>query len=161
MSSHCVTCIESIRLTVRDTCRTLVTNVTRVDFVSTPPTPSNAELELLKCLWRQDVCSARELHDAVAPTLEWSYSSTRKTLERMVDKGLVAEGAQHGLNVYRAKVGKIATLAALSTDFARRVLEIDGPLPTQAFADSRLLSESELEQLEALLLDNATKDGRA
>lgn len=127
--------------------------------MSLTPTPSNAELELLKCLWRRDTCSARELHDAAAPTLGWSYSSTRKTLERMVDKGLVAERAQHGLNVYRAKVGKVATLAALSADFARRVLEIDGPLPSQAFADSRLLSEDELEQLEALLHDNA-KDGR-
>lgn len=130
-------------------------------LMSASPTPSNAELELLKCLWRHDACSARELHDAVSPILDWSYSSTRKTLERMVDKGLVAERAEHGLNVYRAKIGKVATLAALSADFARRVLEIDGPLPTQAFVDSRLLSESELEQLEALLLDNANKDGRA
>ena len=115
------------------------------------PTPSNAELEMLKCLWRHSACSARELHNQVGPTLDWSYSSTRKTLERMIDKGLVAEDSVHGLNVYRAKVGKVATLAALSADFARRVLEIDGPLPVQAFADSRLLSEGEIEQLEALL----------
>ncbi|GAB3051400.1 BlaI/MecI/CopY family transcriptional regulator [Stenotrophomonas tumulicola] len=126
-----------------------------------PTTPSNAELELLKCLWRHESCSARELHDAVGPKLEWSYSSTRKTLERMVDKGLVGEGVERGLNIYRARVGKVATLAALSADFARRVLEIDGPLPAQAFADSRLLSEGELEQLESLLRDDAAKDRRA
>ncbi|WP_369969216.1 BlaI/MecI/CopY family transcriptional regulator [Stenotrophomonas rhizophila] len=117
------------------------------------PTPSNAELELLKCLWRNSACSARELHNGVATTLDWSYSSTRKTLERMVDKGLVDESAEHGLNVYRAKVGKVATLAVLSADFAHRVLEIDGGLPVQAFADSRLLSETELQQLDALLRD--------
>lgn len=115
------------------------------------PNPSNAELELLKCLWRHGACSARELHNSVTPALEWSYSSTRKTLERMVEKGLVKESSEHGLHVYRAKASKVSTLAALSADFARRVLEIDGPLPTQAFAESRLLSESEIEQLEALL----------
>lgn len=119
--------------------------------MSRPPTPSNAELELLKCLWRLEACSARELHNGVAASLDWSYSSTRKTLERMVDKGLASETTEHGLNVYRAGVGKVATLAALSADFARRVLEIDGALPVQAFADSRLLSEQELTQLEALL----------
>lgn len=119
--------------------------------MSRPPTPSNAELELLKCLWRLEACSARELHNGVAASLDWSYSSTRKTLERMVDKGLASETTEHGLNVYRAAVGKVATLAALSADFARRVLEIDGALPVQAFADSRLLSEQELTQLEALL----------
>ncbi len=119
--------------------------------MSRPPTPSNAELELLKCLWRLEACSARELHNGIADSLDWSYSSTRKTLERMVDKGLASETTEHGLNVYRAGVGKVATLAALSADFARRVLEIDGALPVQAFADSRLLSEQELTQLEALL----------
>lgn len=115
------------------------------------PRPSNAELELLKCLWRHEACSARELHDGVAGALGWSYSSTRKTLERMVEKGLVAESSHHGLNVYRAQVGKVATLAALSRDFAHRVLEIDGPLPVQAFAESRLLSEQEIDELETLL----------
>ncbi|MGE8261167.1 MAG: BlaI/MecI/CopY family transcriptional regulator [Stenotrophomonas sp.] len=126
--------------------------------MSALPTPSNAELELLKALWRQGACSAREVHNGAAAALDWSYSSTRKTLERMVDKGLVEETVEHGLNMYRAKVGKVATLAALSTDFARRVLEIDGALPAQAFADSRLLSEQELEQLDALLRAPAKDD---
>lgn len=115
--------------------------------------PSNTELELLKCLWRHEACSAREVHNQVAPVLDWSYSSTRKTLERMVEKGLVSESDSHGLNVYRAAVGKVSTLAALSADFARRVLEIDGPLPAQAFAESRLLSDDEIDELEALLRD--------
>ena len=119
--------------------------------MSALPTPSNAELELLKALWRQGACSAREVHNGAVAVLDWSYSSTRKTLERMVDKGLVEETVEHGLNMYRAKVGKVTTLAALSTDFARRVLELDGALPAQAFADSRLLSEQELQQLDALL----------
>ena len=113
--------------------------------------PSNAELELLKCLWKHRSCSARELHDCAAPRLGWSYSSTRKTLERMCEKGLVAERNQHGLHVYRASVGKVAMLAMLVDDFGRRVLEIEGPLPLQAFADSRLLSEKEFEELAALV----------
>lgn len=122
--------------------------------------PSNTELELLKCLWRHAACSAREVHNHVTPILGWSYSSTRKTLERMVEKGLVEEFDSHGLNVYRAAVGKVSTLAALSMDFARRVLEIEGPLPAQAFADSRLLSEDEVDELEALLRDS-DQDGQA
>lgn len=119
--------------------------------MSTAIAPSNAELALLKCLWHNEACSARELHTGVADTLGWSYSSTRKTLERMVDKGLVDERSEHGLNVYRARVGKVQTLAALSSDFARRVLELDGELPLQAFADSRLLTTDELDQLDTLL----------
>jgi BlaI family penicillinase repressor len=118
--------------------------------------PSNAELELLKCLWQHRACSARELHECAGPRLGWSYSSTRKTLQRMLEKGLVSERDQHGMHVYRAEVGKVAMLARLAEDFGRRVLEIDGPLPLQAFADSRLLSEAELEELSALLGDAAS-----
>lgn len=113
--------------------------------------PSNAELELLKCLWRLKSCSARELHDCAEPRLGWSYSSTRKTLDRMRDKGLVSERDQHGIHVYRARVGKVAMLAQLADDFGRRVLEMDGPLPVQAFADARLLSEKELAELTDML----------
>ena len=120
--------------------------------------PSNAELELLKCLWKLKACSARELHDCAGPRLAWSYSSTRKTLERMRDKGLVSEREQHGVNVYRASVGKVAMLAVLADDFGRRVLETDRPLPLQAFADSRLLSEKELAELSALLGRNAAQE---
>ena len=121
--------------------------------------PSNAELELLKCLWLHRALSARELHECAGQRLDWSYSSTRKTLERMRDKGLVREREQHGIHVYRAAVSKLDTLAALSRDFASRVLELDGPLPVQAFAESRLLSESELGELEALLREHDGQDG--
>ena len=119
--------------------------------------PSNAELELLKCLWQHKALSARELHDCAGQRLSWSFSSTRKTLERMLEKGLAKERDQHGIKVYRPAVSKVAVLADLVGDFGRRVLEIDGPLPVQAFADSRLLSEQEFAELAAKLsaLDNS------
>lgn len=120
--------------------------------------PSNAELELLKCLWKHGAMSARELHDAAQEALSWSYSSTRKTLERMGDKALVTERNEHGIHVYRAAVSKLRVLAALSDDFARRVLELDGPLPVQAFAESRLLDAAELDELEALLRDRGAEE---
>ena len=113
--------------------------------------PSNTELILLKALWAGPVLSAREIHERTASRLGWSYSSTRKTLERMRDKGLVQVKELHGVNVYAAKVAKVATLALMARDFMHRVLEIETPLQASAFVDSRLLDEDELAQLEALL----------
>ena len=66
------------------------------------PVPSISELSLLKALWRQQPLSAREIHDAVEAELGWSYSSTRKTLERMLDKGMVRQALRHGVQVYAA-----------------------------------------------------------
>lgn len=115
------------------------------------PQPSASELAILKALWQQSPLSAREIHQQIEEHLGWSYSSTRKTLDRMQDKGLLQAFDVHGLKVFEAKADKVHTLAAYARDFAERVLEIKGPVPVSFFAGSELLSKSELTELEALL----------
>lgn len=113
--------------------------------------PSITELSLLKALWRHQPLSARELHEQVAGELGWSYSSTRKTLERMLEKGMVGQRLSHGVQVYEAVLDKVDTLAAFAHDFGKRVMEIDTPLPVNMFTGSRLVDEAELARLEQLL----------
>lgn len=120
--------------------------------------PSPTELTLLKALWKRSPLSAREVHQLVEQQLQWSYSSTRKTLDRMQDKGLVKVEESHGIKIFSAKAGKVKTLAGYIKDFAQSVLEVDSPLPVSMFADSKLLDEDELQALEALLdKDDSTK----
>jgi predicted transcriptional regulator len=113
--------------------------------------PSDYEMKLLRHLWRHGRLSARELHDASVAETQWSYSATRKTLERMVEKGLVRLEPVHGLNTYVAAQSKLETLAALSAAFARDVLDLDAPLPAAAFTGSKMVSPDEIAELEALL----------
>lgn len=115
--------------------------------------PSISELSVLKTLWRQQPLSAREIHDRVAEELGWSYSSTRKTLERMLEKGSVSQETRHGVQVYVAVLEKVDTLAAFARDFGKRVMEMDTPLPVNMFTGSKLVDENELAQLEQLLHD--------
>ncbi|OEZ60736.1 MULTISPECIES: BlaI/MecI/CopY family transcriptional regulator [unclassified Duganella] len=120
---------------------------------TTIPIPSVSELTLLKALWKQQPLSARELHDAVAEELGWSFSSTRKTLERMLDKQMLAQQAAHGVNVYVARLEKVGTLAAFAHDFGSRVMEMAAPLPVTMFTGSKLVDSDELAQLEQMLQD--------
>ncbi len=113
--------------------------------------PTAPELEILKLLWQLQPQTGRELHDQLADVLGWGYSSTRKTLERMVDKGLLVAELQGNQNSYSARVTKVATLAALAQDFASRVLELKQPMPLAMFADSRLLTAEDLQALEQQL----------
>lgn len=115
------------------------------------PVPSISELSLLKALWRQQPLSAREIHEQVAGELGWSYSSTRKTLERMLEKGMVSQQLRHGVQVYEAVLEKVGTLAAFAHDFGKRVMEIDTPLPVNMFTGSKLVDEQELARLEQML----------
>ncbi|MCO7225117.1 BlaI/MecI/CopY family transcriptional regulator [Pleionea sp. CnH1-48] len=119
--------------------------------------PSPTELCLLKALWKQEPLSAREIHELVVDELDWSYSSTRKTLERMMQKQWIVAEDAHGIRIYRPALKKVSTLASFVRDFARRVLELDGPLPVSTFVDSKLLNEDEVKELEALLQSSSEK----
>lgn len=123
--------------------------------------PSDFELKLLRQLWRHPRLSAREIHDGSVAETRWSYSATRKTLDRMLEKGLVKIEAFHGINTYVARQSKLETLAALTSDFARDVLDLDTPLPAAAFAGSRLISPDEVAELERLLESLSNKEGDA
>ena len=118
--------------------------------------PTSTELEFLKLLWKKSPRSARELHDELTDILDWGYSSTRKTLDRMIDKDLVSAAKQGNANLFTAKADKVKTLAEYASDFAKRVFELDGPLPTAMFAGSKLIDDEEINELESLL-DNLTK----
>ena len=115
--------------------------------------PSITELTVLKSLWKQHPMSAREIHEQVEAELDWTYSSTRKTLERMLDKGYVRQQILHGVQVYDAVLEKVDTLAAFAHDFGKRVMELDAPLPVNMFTGSKLVDQAELAQLEQLLND--------
>ncbi|MBE0362366.1 hypothetical protein PULV_a2984 [Pseudoalteromonas ulvae UL12] len=121
--------------------------------------PTAPELEILKLLWLNEPRTARELHDLIAPIYDWSYSSTRKTLERMGEKEFVRSESQGNKRIYYSTLDKMTTLAQISKDFAKRVLELDGPLPMAMFADSKLINSNEIDDLEKLLneLDSPQK----
>ena len=116
-------------------------------------TPSVTELTLLKALWKGQPLSARALHAKVEAELGWSFSSTRKTVERMLEKGLLVQRSEHGVLVYETGADKVVTLAAFAHDFGRRVMELDSPLPVTMFTGSKLVDQQELAQLEQLLQD--------
>src|SRR5688572_2813480 len=111
------------------------------------PKPSDFELKLLRPLWRAPRLSARELHDATSADTKWSYSATRKTLDRMEEKGLVRVEQVHGVKTYAAAQSKVETLAGLIRDFARNVLDADAPMPVAAFSHSKLLDDDEIREL--------------
>lgn len=121
--------------------------------------PNESELKVLRCLWQAQRLSAREIHDALLPETQWSYSTTRKVLDRMEEKGLVMVKTIHGLKTYAASESKLKTLAVLIKDFSRNVLDTRAPIPVAAFAHSKLLAEDEIAKLEKLISDLDREEG--
>lgn len=116
--------------------------------------PTSVELELLKALWRKGRLSAREIHEATQQATKWSFSSTRKTLERMLEKGLISDTEVHGVRVYAARVQKLSTVASMWRDFASRVLGGAGAAPIAHFAENDFLSKEEIDELKRMLAED-------
>ncbi len=121
--------------------------------------PSNFELKLLRYLWQRERLSAREIHQASQVETGWSYSTTRKALDRMVAKGLLRIEQIHGLKTFAAAHSKLQTMAGLIKDFARNILDTDEPLPAAAFAHSKFIEPEEIEALGVLLEELDQDDG--
>lgn len=113
--------------------------------------PNPPELVLLKMLWLHDGLAVKDLHLQCVPDLNWSFSSTRKTIERMIEKGQVRTEPGEKATLYRARVSKAATLAHMARDFMRRVLEVNGAVPMAVFDASPILSDDDLDEIEGLL----------
>lgn len=109
------------------------------------------ELAIHKTLWQQQPLPGKSIHQHLETLYGWTYSSTRKTLERMVAKGSLHVETLGNKKIYTSTLEKVPTLAAYAQDFAQRVLELDGPLPIAMFSDSHLLKPEELDELEKLL----------
>ena len=115
------------------------------------PQLTPAELEVMKILWDADGLSAREVHERLGEHMDWAYSTTRTTVERMVHKGLVNKNVFHGLHIYTASVSRARGLARMVRDFASQVLETSHVPVVSLFADSGALSDDEVEELKRLL----------
>lgn len=115
------------------------------------PDLTKSELAVLKVLWRAGELSAREIHEGVADVLEWAYSTTRTTVDRMAAKGLLAKRSFHGIYLYEPRISRPAGLAAVVRDLAERVLETDYAPVVSLFAEANDLSSEEVEELERLL----------
>lgn len=115
------------------------------------PRLTDAELDVIKVLWNRGKLSAREVHDLVAESQGWAYSTTRTTLERMVRKGLLRRGSFHGLHLYEPVVSRAAGFALRVREFASQVLEASPASVVPLFAESGVLTDDEVDELLDLL----------
>jgi predicted transcriptional regulator len=121
--------------------------------------PSDSELKLLRCLWRAPRLSAREIHEAAGGDVLWSFSTTRKMLDRLAEKRLVTVEFLHGAKTFAAAEPKLKTLAGLIRDFTRDVLDATEPMPAATFVNSKLIDPDEIHELRELLEQLSRKEG--
>jgi BlaI family penicillinase repressor len=117
-----------------------------------PPQISRAEWQVMKFIWKSGApCSAQRVIDALSAPNDWSATTIKTLLSRLVQKGAVSFRKEGKAYLYSAAITRTACLAAEADSFLDRVF--DGSLtPLIAhFAQARGLRRKDIEELEALL----------
>ncbi|MEM9055043.1 MAG: BlaI/MecI/CopY family transcriptional regulator [Pseudomonadota bacterium] len=113
--------------------------------------PNPSELVILKSLWNSGPKTARQLHESVGPSQDWQLSTTRTVLGRMEAKGWVKRNGDVDPVTFEPLLDRVETLGSLVRHLARKVLDMDGPIPATMFAESPHLSDDELDELDAII----------
>jgi predicted transcriptional regulator len=115
------------------------------------PRPTDAELAILRVLWEQGPCSARQVHDVLSRDRSFAYTTTLKFLQIMTDKGLTLREEQGRQHVYRARHGQEKTQRTLVRDLLDRAFGGSmSSLVMQALATKRT-SREELRKIRRLI----------
>lgn len=123
-----------------------------------PPRPTDAELEILRVLWRLGPCSVRQVHGAIHAERDRTTGATTilKLMQIMHAKGLLTRDGRRP-QVYASRLGEAGTQRQLLRDLLARAFGgSHRDLVLHALADRRA-SERELAEIEALL-DRLEKD---
>jgi len=117
------------------------------------PRPTNAELDILRVLWRRGPSTVREVHAELELErgAEVGYTTILKLLQIMDEKGLVTRDARARTHVYAPRVTQRATQRRLVTELVARAFGGSAHgLVMQALAAKRPTA-AELEEIQRLL----------
>ena len=84
--------------------------------------PTEAELEILKVLWRRGPSTVREVHEALDGR-DVGYTTVLKFLQIMTAKGLVLRDDSLRSHIYRPRHSEERTQRAIAGDILKRVFD--------------------------------------
>lgn len=116
-------------------------------------TLSDAEWRLMRAVWARGAATARQVHDEVAATSGWAYTTVKTMLARLVDKGVLAEAKRGHVSVYTPRLGERAARRAALHGLLERAF--DGTFGSLAhfLADDADLSDEDRAALARMLAE--------
>lgn len=115
------------------------------------PRPTDAELEILRALWRRGPSTVREVHEELAGTHPAGYTTILKLMQIMAEKGLVSRNEEQRAHVYEARLAREETQAQLLGDLLDRAFEGSATSLVMQVLSSKRATPGEIEQIRAAL----------
>lgn len=122
--------------------------------------PTEAELTILRVLWRRGASTVREVHEDLGGSEETGYTTVLKLLQIMWEKGLVTRDETERAHRYEASVSEEQTQRTLLGDLVDRVFEGSAQQLILRALSERRASPEELAEIRRLLDDLEKGGGR-
>jgi predicted transcriptional regulator len=115
------------------------------------PTPTDAELEILRVLWDRGAATVREVHDVIAEVKPIGYTTVLKQMQVMQHKGLLTRSERFRSHVYEPSQTRTQTQRQLASSMLRQVFDGSAHGLLQSALAGRKVDASELQDIRALL----------
>jgi BlaI family penicillinase repressor len=112
---------------------------------------TEAEWEIIQVVWEHEPCAAPTVQEELVERTQWTYSTVKTLMDRMVRKGLLTTSRIRNLMLYRSAVSRAD---AQQGELMRAVKRAFGGAFTpmmQFMLDSDALAPDELGELEAMI----------
>jgi predicted transcriptional regulator len=116
-----------------------------------PPTPTDAEIEILSVLWQRGASTVRDVYEVLAPRRRIGYTTVLKLMQIMVEKGLVRRDETQRSHLYTAAVREERVQRTLVTDLARRAFGGSASKLVMRALSAETTSKEEREEIRRLI----------
>ncbi len=117
----------------------------------TTPRPTDAELAILRVLWRRGPSTVRQVHEDLERRSLTGYTTILKLLQIMTEKGLVERDESERAHVYVARLPEEQTLGQLVGDLLDRAFEGSSSRLVMRALESRPATREELSEIRRML----------
>ena len=115
------------------------------------PRPTDAELEILKVLWRRGPSTVREVFETLGESKVTGYTTVLKTMQIMAEKGLVVRDESERAHRYEPAAPEDETQRRLVGDLLRKAFDGSAKkLVLQALSTERATA-GELDEIRRML----------
>jgi len=112
---------------------------------------TGAEWEIIQAVWENEPCAAPAVQEKLEARKNWTYSTVKTLMDRMVTKGLLKTEKFHNLILYRSVITKLQAQKNEVTRTVKRAFNGALTPMMQFLLDNNALSQKQLNELEALI----------
>ena len=124
------------------------------------PDLSDGEWVIIKALWEREPCTAPDIQEALQTTKNWTYSTVRTMMDRMVVKGLLKTERIRHLTIYRSVLTRAQAQRADLLQTIKRAFNGALTPMLQCLLDTGEVTPGELAEMERLIKEKRRQAGR-